>query len=116
MSDMNNQAFLYGNVGSDPVVTYLENGNPVANFSLATKETWKDKKTGEWKDKTTWHDITCWGEIAKAIERKVVKGTSMTIQGKICNDVWEDKEGKKHKQTFIQLDKYIIHPQAPKRG
>lgn len=109
MSDLNNMVFLYGHVGQDPDVRYNSNDTVVANFSLATSESRRDKRTKEWTDITTWHNITCWGELAKAIERKVSKSTALSLKGKLCNDNWQDTQGNKKTKTYVLLQSFIVH-------
>lgn len=106
---INNNVFLSGNVGQDPEVKYMDNGRVVASFSLATKKRWLDKRTNEWKEKTTWHNISCWGEMAKSIEKRVRKGTRMSVSGEVDNDTYTDRNGSKQTRTFIQLEQYEIH-------
>jgi len=106
---INNNVRLLGNVVADPEVNYNPKGIVVATICLATTEFWKDKKTDEWKEENTWHTIICWGEMAKAIERRVKKGTSMTIEGRLANDSWQDNDGKKNYKVFIKIEQYHIH-------
>lgn len=105
MSLINNEVRLTGNVGKDPEVTYNPNGSVVATFSMATNDSYKDK-AGVWKERTTWHNLTCWGDIAKRVERFVQKGTNVSIVGKLAVDSWDDKEGKKHYKTYVQIEEF----------
>jgi len=89
---MENMAILIGNLGKDPEVRHLENGNTVAQFSLATSETYKDKQ-GEKQTKTTWHNIVLWNGMAKAVEKYVKKGHRMHVTGKITNRSYQDADG-----------------------
>ncbi len=91
MSSINNITIL-GNLGQDPEVKHLENGAVVANFSVATTESWKDKQ-GEWQNKTTWHKVVAWKYLAERIDRYFKKGMQVYVQGKIDNRKWIDKDG-----------------------
>lgn len=99
---MLNRAALIGNVGKDPDIRTTPAGRKVANFSLATSERWKDKETGQQKEKTEWHRITVWGDelVAKVIEPYVSKGSRLYIEGKITTREWE-KDGEKRYSTEI---------------
>lgn len=98
-----NQATLIGNVGNDPEIRNLPNGGKVANFSLATSESWKDRNTGEKKEKTEWHRIVVWNEgLIGVIERYVQKGHKIMVQGQIQTEKYE-KDGQDHYATKIVL-------------
>lgn len=85
-----NRATLIGNVGKDPEIKTLNNGNRVANLSLATSETWKDKSSGEKKERTEWHRITVWNDgLIGVIERFVKKGSKVMIEGQIQTRKYE---------------------------
>lgn len=89
---MKNLVILLGRVGKNPEVRHLDNGNTVANFSLATSETYKDKRTGEKKEETEWHNIVIWGKLSEVVEKYVKKGDLLYIEGKIKTRTWE-KDG-----------------------
>lgn len=98
-----NQATLIGNVGNDPEIRNLPNGGKVANFSLATSESRKDKTTGEKKERTEWHRIVVWSEgLIGVIERYVQKGHKIMVQGQIQTEKYE-KDGQDHYATKIVL-------------
>ncbi len=98
-----NQATLIGNVGNDPEIRNLPNGGKVANFSLATSEKWKDKNTGETKERTEWHRIVVWNEgLIGVIERYVEKGHKLMVQGQIQTEKYE-KDGQDRYATKIVL-------------
>jgi len=107
--NIRNHVSLHGNVGAAPDIRYNPDGSVVAKFSIATSDKWQDK-SGQWKERTSWHTIRAWGEMAKSIERKVTKGTAITISGKLDYDNWEDKSGVKHNNAYILLIEYIAHP------
>ena len=87
-----NKVILVGNLGKDPQVNYLDNGIAVANFSLATTESYKNKE-GEKVSQTEWHNIVLWRGLAEVAEKYLKKGSSVYIEGKIKTRKWEDKEG-----------------------
>ncbi len=87
-----NKVILVGNLGKDPEVRHLENGASVANFSIATTETYKDRTTGERKDQTEWHNIVLWRGLAEVAEKYLKKGSQVYIEGKLRTRSWE-KDG-----------------------
>ncbi|UPK31799.1 single-stranded DNA-binding protein [Bradyrhizobium sp. 186] len=98
-----NQVQLIGNVGADPEIKNLQNGSVVANFSIATSESWKDKATGEKKERTEWHRIVVWNEgLCSVIEQYVRKGSKVFVQGELQTRDWE-KDGVKHYSTEVVL-------------
>lgn len=96
-----NKVILIGNVGKDPEIRYSPNGSAVANLSLATSESWKDKNTGEKQEKTEWHKVVAFGKLAEIIGQYLKKGSQIYIEGKIQTRKWTDKEGKDHYTTEI---------------
>jgi len=104
MSGSVNKAILIGNVGSEPEVKFLKSGKPVANFSLATSESWRDQHSGERKERTEWHRVCVFNEgLVKVIEQYVHKGTKLYIEGQIQTRQWEDQTGNKRFSTEIVL-------------
>lgn len=97
-----NQVTLCGRLGQDPEIRHLPNGMAVANLSLATKESWKDKNTGEKKEKTEWHRIVVWGKLAEVAGEYCKKGQQLLVQGKLVTREWE-KDGSKRYTTEIVL-------------
>lgn len=99
-----NRAQLIGNVGDDPDIQLLQGNKTVANFSLATSESWKDKNTGEKKERTEWHRIVVWNEgLVDVIEKYVKKGSKLFIEGEIQTRKWQDKDGNDRYSTEIVL-------------
>ena len=88
-----NKVILVGNLGKDPEIRHLESGASVANFSLATTETYKDRTTGERKSITEWHNIVLWRGLAEVAEKYLKKGNQVYIEGKIQTRSYEDKDG-----------------------
>ena len=97
---------LLGRVGKDPEVRNFDNGGSVANFTMATTETWKDK-SGEKKESTQWHNIECWGAVAGIAEKYVHKGDQLFISGKLVYDQYE-KEGVKRTTAKIRVDNLVL--------
>jgi single-strand DNA-binding protein len=99
-----NKVMLIGNLGRDPEIRTFQNGGRIANFSLATSESWKDKATGERKEKTEWHRISILNENLVGIaERYLKKGARVYIEGQLETRKWTDQEGKEHYSTEIVL-------------
>jgi single-strand DNA-binding protein len=90
---MLNRAELIGRLGKDPEVRTLGNGDKVANLSIATEETWRDKGSGEKKSKTEWHRVTLWRGLADIADRYLKKGDLVYICGKIETRKWQDQSG-----------------------
>jgi len=103
-----NKVILVGNLGKDPEVRHLEGGTAVANFSLATSESYKDRNSGERKTITEWHNIVLWRGLAEVAEKYLKKGDQVYIEGKIRSRQWEDKEGKTRYTTEIVGDNMIM--------
>ena len=87
-----NKVILVGRLGKDPEVRHLENGATVANFSLATSETYKDRQTGERREQTEWHNVVLWRGLAEVVEKYVKKGDMIYVEGKLRTRSWE-KDG-----------------------
>lgn len=123
---MLNQAQIIGHVGRDPETRYLENGDAIASFSIATTEKWKDKATGEKREATEWHRIVIFGKLAEIVQAWVKKGSLVYVSGKIVNRKYKDKDGQEKQITEIRGDSMkllggdkIIQPEqapAPKRA
>ena len=100
MTTMRNSVQLIGNAGSDPEIKTLANNNKMARFSIATKEYYTNQK-GERVEETQWHRILAWGKTAEIIEKEVKKGKRLLLNGKLVNNNWEDKDGKKRQNTDV---------------
>ena len=103
-----NKVILVGNLGKDPEVRHLESGAAVANFSLATSETYKDKTSGERKTITEWHNIVLWRGLAEVAEKYLKKGDSIYVEGKIRSRQWEDKDGNTRYTTEVVGDSMVM--------
>lgn len=98
-----NKVILVGTCGQDPEVKYMTNGNAVTSVSLATSEQWKDKQTGEKKEKTEWHRVCLFGKVAEIAGEYLRKGSQVYIEGKLQTREWE-KDGVKRYTTEIVVD------------
>jgi single-strand DNA-binding protein len=96
-----NKVILVGNLGNDPEVRYGNNGNAIANISLATTESWKDKNTGEQQDKTEWHRIVMFGRLGEIAGEYLRKGSQVYIEGKLQTRKWQDQQGQDRYTTEI---------------
>lgn len=107
-----NKVILIGNLGKDPEVRHLENGAVVANFSIATSETYTDRATGERKENTDWHNIVVWRGLAEVVEKYVRKGTKIYVEGKLKTRSWQDKEGNTRYTTEVVADELTMLSRA----
>ena len=88
-----NKVILVGNLGQKPEMRYTATQAAVANISIATTESWKDKESGEMRDKTEWHRVVYFGKLAEIVEKYLDKGSSVYIEGKLQTRKWQDKSG-----------------------
>lgn len=104
MSQSVNKVILVGNVGKDPEIRKTQSGQTIVNLSLATSESWKDKTTGEKREKTEWHRIVVFSEaLAKIIERLVKKGSKLYVEGQLQTRKWTDQSGIEKFSTEVVL-------------
>ena len=96
-----NKVILVGNLGQKPEIRYTKDSKPIASFSIATSESWKDKTTGDMIEKTEWHNVTFFGRIAEVAEQYLDKGSKVFVEGKLQTDKWEDENGNKRSATKI---------------
>lgn len=96
-----NKVILVGNLGADPEVRYMPSGNAVVDVSLATTDTWKDKDSGERKERTEWHRVTFFGRLAEIVGEYMQKGRSMYVEGNLRTEKWQDKSGNDRYTTKI---------------
>ena len=101
-----NKVILIGNLGKDPEVRTMQNGNKVANLTLATSENWKDKNTGERKEKTEWHRVVIFGNLAGIAESYLKKGSKVYICGQLQTRKWQDQSGQDKYTTEVVLQGY----------
>jgi single-strand DNA-binding protein len=99
-----NKVILIGNVGKDPEIRRTQDGRPIANIRLATSETWRDKATGERKEKTEWHSVVVFNEnLCKVVEQYVRKGSKLYIEGQLQTRKWQDSAGQDRYTTEVVL-------------
>ncbi|OGI41086.1 MAG: single-stranded DNA-binding protein [Candidatus Muproteobacteria bacterium RBG_16_62_13] len=96
-----NKVILVGNLGKDPEVRYSPSGGAVANITIATSESWKDKTSGEKQEKTEWHRVVFFGRLAEIAGEYLKKGAQIYIEGRLQTRKWQDKEGKDRYTTEI---------------
>ena len=96
-----NKVILIGNLGSDPEVRYMANGGAVANVSLATSESWKDKNTGEQQERTEWHRVVFYRRLAEIAGEYLKKGSKVYVEGKLQTRKWQDRDGNDRYTTEI---------------
>lgn len=96
-----NKVILVGNIGQDPEVRYMPNGNAVANLTMATSEIWRDKDIGATKEKTEWHRVVLFGKIAEVAGEYLHKGSKVYIEGSLHTRKWQDKNGHEHYTTEV---------------
>ncbi|NNJ92291.1 MAG: single-stranded DNA-binding protein [Gammaproteobacteria bacterium] len=99
-----NKVILVGNLGQDPEVRYMPNGNAVANITVATSETWKDKNTGDNQEKTEWHRVVMFRRLGEIAGEYLKKGSKVYIEGKLQTRKWQDKNGQDRYTTEIVAD------------
>lgn len=99
-----NKVILIGNLGADPEVRYMTNGEAVANLSVATSEGWKDKETGENKERTEWHRVVFYRRLAEIAGEYLKKGSKVYVEGKIRTRKWQDQSGQDRYTTEIYGD------------
>jgi single-strand DNA-binding protein len=100
-----NKVILIGNLGRDPETRYMPNGEAVANITVATTESWKDKASGEKQEKTEWHRVTFYRRLAEIVGEYLRKGSQVYIEGRLETRKWQDKEGKDRYTTEIIADR-----------
>jgi len=99
-----NKVILVGNLGKDPEIRRTQDGRPIANLSLATSESWRDKATGERKDKTEWHRVVIFNEnLCKIAEQYLKKGMKVYVEGQLQTRKWQDQSGQEKYSTEVVL-------------
>ena len=102
-----NKVILVGNVGRDPEIRSTQDGQKIANFTLATSETWRDKNSGERKERTEWHRIVVFNErVADVVEKYVRKGSKLYIEGALQTRKWTDQSGQERYTTEVVLQRF----------
>lgn len=96
-----NKVILIGNLGKDPDVRYMPSGKAVANVTIATNESWKDRNTGEKQERTEWHKVVFYSPLAEIIGQYLRKGSSVFVEGRLQTKKWQDKSGQDRYTTEI---------------
>lgn len=107
MNALRNSVKLIGNLGQDPEIVNLENGNKLAKFSIATTDSYKNAK-GEKVEDTQWHNIVAWGKTAEIVENYLLKGKQVAVEGKLTHRSYETKEGEKRYFTEIKCNELLM--------
>lgn len=104
-----NKVILVGNLGKDPEVKYTPKGTPVAKFSLATNERFKDK-SGEWQDRAEWHSVIAWQRLAEIVGEYLQKGSKVYVEGRLQTSNWEDRQSgeKKYRTEIVARDLIML--------
>lgn len=96
-----NKVILIGNLGRDPELRYTQSGQPVANFTMATTESWNKRDGSGKEERTEWHRIVAWGRTAELCAQYLAKGRTVYVEGRLQTREWEDREGKKQRTTEV---------------
>jgi len=99
-----NKVILIGNLGADPDVRYMPSGDAVANVSLATSDSWKDKNTGEMQERTEWHRVVFFGKTAEIVKEYLRKGSKIYVEGKLRTRKWQGQDGQDRYSTEVVVD------------
>lgn len=112
-----NKVILVGNVGKAPEVKYSPSGTPVAKFSLATNERFKDR-SGEWQERVEWHSIVAWQRLAEIVGEYVREGSKLYVEGKLQTSTWEDRQngGKKYRTEIIAREIVLLGSRGNGQG
>jgi len=108
-----NKVIIIGNLGSDPEIKTTADGKAVANVSVATSESWKDKNTGQQQERTEWHRIVCFGKLAEIVGQYLKKGSKAYFEGSLRTRKWKDKEGNDRYTTEIVADQMQMLDSKP---
>ena len=101
-----NKCIILGRLGNDPEIRYMPNGGAVANITIATSETWKDKATGEQKERTEWHRVALYGKLAEVAAEYLRKGSQVYIEGQLQTRKWQDQSGQDRYTTEVVVQGY----------
>jgi single-strand DNA-binding protein len=112
-----NKVILVGNVGKDPEVKYSPSGTPVAKFSLATNERFKNRND-QWQERTEWHSIVAWQRLAEIVGEYVAKGSKVYVEGKLQTTSWEDRQSgeRKYRTEIVARDLLLLGPRETSGG
>ena len=112
MKNLRNRVQLIGNLGKDPEIKHLESGKTVANFSMATSETYRNNGGDKITD-TQWHNLVAWGKTAEIIEQYLQKGSEVAVEGKLVHRNYEGKDGQKRYVTEVVVDELLMLRSKP---
>ncbi len=101
-----NRVILLGNLGRDPEIRSTQDGTKIANLSVATSESWKDKNTGERREKSEWHRVCIFGPLAEIAEKYLRKGSKVYLEGALQTRMWQDQSGQDKYSTEVVLQQY----------
>ncbi|MEO9874002.1 MAG: single-stranded DNA-binding protein [Anderseniella sp.] len=102
-----NKVILVGNLGADPEIRHTQDGRPIANLSIATSETWRDRNSGERREKTEWHRVVIFSEgLCKVVEQYLKKGSKVYLEGQLQTRKWQDKDGNDRYSTEVVLQNF----------
>ena len=101
-----NKVILIGNLGQDPEVRYMPGGNAVTSITLATSDTWRDKQTGEQRERTEWHRVVFMGMLAEVAGKHLKKGSQVYVEGKLQTRKWQDQSGQERYTTEVLVDSF----------
>ncbi len=101
-----NKVILVGNLGRDPEIRTMQSGDKLANFSLATSETWNDRQSGERRERTEWHRVVIFGRLAEIAERYLRKGSKVYLEGSLQTRKWQDQSGQERYTTEVVLQRF----------
>ena len=107
MNTLRNKVQLIGNLGQNPEIRTFDNGKAVARFSLATTDSYRDSN-GKKITETQWHNLVAWGNLAKTVEKYLVKGSEVAVEGKLTHRTYDDKEGNKKYYTEVILTDMVM--------
>lgn len=99
-----NKVILIGNLGQDPDIRYTQSGAPVANLSLATAESWRDRETGEQNERTEWHRLVMFGRTAEIAQQYLKKGSQIFVEGRLQTRKWQDRDGNERYTTEVVVN------------
>jgi len=112
-----NKVVLVGNLGKDPEMRYTQNGGAVANFSIATTESWKNKQTGEYENKSEWHNIVVFGKFGEMVGQYLKKGAKVYVEGKLQTNKWQGQDGQdRYKTEIIANDIQMLDARTQNAG
>ena len=112
-----NKVVLVGNLGKDPEMRYAQNGGAVANFSIATTESWKNKQSGEYENKSEWHNIVVFGKFGEMVGQYLKKGAKVYVEGKLQTNKWQGQDGQdRYRTEIIASDIQMLDARNPNQA